>query len=65
MNLFLDIKNIFQHMMNDNYVFFNHNNSYYMKFINELMTILTKTLSQIESIYFKYFLFPKLQKRVK
>lgn len=64
MNIFLDLKNIFEHMMNDNYVYFN-NNSSYMRFMNELLNVLTKTLSQIESIYYRYFLFPKLHQRVK
>jgi hypothetical protein len=33
----------------------------YSKFLSELAEVLSKTLSKIESIYYKYFLLPKLQ----
>lgn len=59
-NIFLDIKNIFYYILNDNWLYFN-NKKYYFNFLNEIFDVLSNTLLKIETIYYKYFLFPKLQ----
>jgi hypothetical protein len=63
-NLFININKIYEYMLNDNFLYF-YNKSNYIEFLNELYNILITTLSKIEKIYYKYFLFPKLQNRVK
>lgn len=38
--------------------------SMYTRCLTEIMEVLQTTLDKIENIYYKYFLFPKLQARI-
>jgi len=55
-NLFIDIKQKLFTMLDADFL-----HPSYSKFLSELAEILSKTLSKIETIYYKYFLLPKLQ----
>lgn len=59
-NLFIGIqKNILNILENDNLHLKNKNE--YDKGLKEIIGLLTFTLTKIEDIYYKYFLFPRLQ----
>lgn len=59
-NLFSGIqKNILNILENDNLHLKNKNE--YDKGLKEIIGLLTFTLTKIEDIYYKYFLFPRLQ----
>ena len=60
-NLFIDIKAKIHLMLNNDKTFSN-NQVKYSYFLTELSNVLTTTLLNIENIYYKYFLLPKLQK---
>lgn len=60
-NIFLDIKNIFNNIMNENNWLYFNKKKYYFNFLTEIFEVLSNTLSKIETIYYKYFLFPKLE----
>lgn len=57
MNLFIDIKNKLFIMLESDL-------SMYTRCLTEIMEVLQTTLDKIENIYYKYFLFPKLQARI-
>ena len=54
MNLFIDLKNKL-------FILLENDMSLYTNCLNEIMEVLQATLSQMEGIYYKYILFPKLQ----
>jgi hypothetical protein len=59
-NLFYGInKNILNILEND-IIYLNNKNEYDMG-LKEIIGLLTFTLTKMEDIYFKYFLFPRLQ----
>lgn len=55
-NLFLDIKKKIFTILDADLL-----HPSYSKFMTELAQVLSKTLTKIETIYYKYFLLPKLQ----
>lgn len=59
-NLFLDIKSNIVNMLSDKYIY-TKNRTMYKSFIDEIIHILNETLSNIEKVYYKYFLYPKIQ----
>lgn len=54
MNLFIDLKNRL-------FILLDNDVSLYTSCLHEIMEVLQVTLSQMEGIYYKYILFPKLQ----
>jgi hypothetical protein len=56
LNLFIDIKNKFFIMID------HEKTAYHSTFLIELYQILSQTLTKIENIYYKYILYPQLQK---
>lgn len=59
-NLFLGIqKNVFNMLEND--IAYLKNKNEYDKGLKEIIGLLTFTLTKMEDIYFKYFLYPRLQ----
>jgi hypothetical protein len=54
LNLFIEIKTKFFTMVDSEF-------SYNSLFLTELYQILSRTLIKIENIYYKYYLYPKLQ----
>lgn len=47
-------------ILSDKYIYIQSERNY-SNLINELITLLNDTLCKLENVYFKYFLYPKLQ----
>lgn len=58
-NIFLNIKKTFNNMIDDKFLFF-YNKELYNCYMHDLINLLNHTLKEMESIYYKYFLLPKL-----
>jgi len=58
-NIFNQIKREILYIINDKDIVFSDN---YFVCLNELYKLLQKTLCKIHNIYFKYILYPNLQK---
>jgi len=59
-NIFNEIKKEILYIINDKDIIYSDN---YFVCLNELFKLLQKTLCKIQSIYFKYILYPNLQKK--
>ena len=59
-NLFLTIKSNIIKMLSDKYLFIQPENNYH-NLITDIIHILNETVCNLENVYYKYFLYPKLQ----
>jgi hypothetical protein len=59
-NIFNQIKKEILYIINDKDIIFSDN---YFICLNELFKLLQKTLCKIQNIYYKYILYPNLQKK--
>jgi len=59
-NLFIGIQKNVRNML-ENDVTYSKNQKEYDKGMREIIGLLTFTLTKIEDIYYKYFLYPRLQ----
>jgi hypothetical protein len=57
-NIFNEINKYIKYMIYDEYIIFSNN---YVLCMNEILRVLTNTLSKIQNIYFKYILDPKIR----
>ena len=58
-SIFEEIKKQINYIINDKDIIYSNN---YFLCIDELYKVLIKTLCKIQNIYYKYILYPKLQK---
>jgi hypothetical protein len=59
LKIFNEIKKQIRYILNDNSIIYSDK---YFMCMNEILAVLNKTLSKIQDIYYKYILFPNLQK---
>jgi hypothetical protein len=59
LKIFNEIKKQIRYILNDNTIIYSDK---YFMCMNEILTVLNNTLSKIQDIYYKYILFPNLQK---
>lgn len=59
LKIFNEIKKQIRYILNDNSIIYSDK---YFICMNEILTVLNNTLSKIQDIYYKYILFPNLQK---
>jgi|UniRef100_A0A6C0CEB4 hypothetical protein len=57
-SIFNEINKYIKYMIYDEYIIFSNN---YVMCMNEILRVLTNTLSKIQNIYFKYILDPKIR----
>ena len=57
-DIFNEINKYIKYMIYDEYIIFSNN---YVRCMNEILRVLTNTLSKIQNIYFKYILDPKIR----
>jgi hypothetical protein len=57
-SIFNEINKYIKYMIYDEYIIFSNN---YVRCMNEILCVLTNTLSKIQNIYFKYILDPKIR----
>jgi hypothetical protein len=57
-SIFNEINKYIKYMIYDEYIIFSKN---YVMCMNEILRVLTNTLSKIQNIYFKYILDPKIR----
>ncbi len=57
-SIFNEINKYIKYMIYDEYIIFSNN---YVRCMNEILRVLTNTLSKIQNIYFKYILDPKIR----
>ena len=59
LKIFNEIKKQIRYILNDTSIIYSDK---YFMCMNEILTVLNNTLSKIQDIYYKYILFPNLQK---
>lgn len=59
LKIFNEIKKQIRYILNDNTIIYSNN---YFICMNEILKVLNNTLAKIQDIYYKYILFPNLQK---
>lgn len=59
LKIFNEIKKQIIYILNDNSIIYSNN---YFICMNEILNVLNNTLTKIQDIYYKYILFPNLQK---
>lgn len=59
LKIFNEIKKQIRYILNDSTIIYSDK---YFMCMNEILTVLNNTLSKIQDIYYKYILFPNLQK---
>ena len=57
-SIFNEINKYIKYMIYDEYIIFS---KHYVRCMNEILCVLTNTLSKIQNIYFKYILDPKIR----
>ena len=57
-SIFNEINKYIKYMIYDEYIIYSKN---YVMCMNEILRVLTNTLSKIQNIYFKYILEPKVK----